>query len=644
LKIWTITAVCILHFGMMILAGQQTTPGPRKPEMADDRILVKFQSSASVFSKQEVHRRNGGQVVHEIPQLGVQVVRIPPAQVFDKIQAYQREASVLYAEPDYMVHTDGTVNDTYFADYQWNLAKVQAASAWDVTKGTSRFSVAILDTGIELSHTDLSSKVVASVNLSGLSATDVDLYGHGTHVAGIVAAATNNAVGVAGIGYETSLMNVKVLGDTGSGSMAAVADGVVWATDHGAKVINMSLGSPYTTSTMEAAVNYAWNKGVVLTAAAGNAADTTPNYPAAYANVIGVAATQMSDQLSPYSSYGSWVSVAAPGGPIFSTYIGNTYVNLGGTSMASPHVAGLAALVFTRVTDTNGNGFVNDEVRACIQNSADDIGVAGIGSGRINAYKAVLCSATGTPGGSISGTVFDSSTKAIVAGATVTTGSKTAVTDSSGRYTISNLAAGSYTLTASAPGYAPAQSNVGVTAGATATANIALASTVTTGIITGRVTDSATGNGITGASVTDGTRTAITDGTGGYTLSNVPQGTCTLTTSAGGYSPASKLISVTAGTTTAANFALTAVATGAITGKVTDASTGASIRAATVTIGNLTTPTDAAGNYQFTNIQVGSYILNASAPGYSSAAQTVTVTSTTVTVTFKLGKKGKGQK
>jgi subtilisin family serine protease len=154
----------------------------------------------------------------------------------------------------------------------------------------------------------------------------------------------------------------------------------------------MSLGAEFGSSTLEDAINYAWGKGVVVVAAAGNNASSTPFYPAAYPNVIAVASTDYNDHLVSSSDYGDWVDVAAPGASIWSTLPNDRYDSRSGTSMASPHVAGLAGLVFTQVVDSNADGRLNDEVRSCIEQNADNIGVAGIGSGRINAYKAVLCS------------------------------------------------------------------------------------------------------------------------------------------------------------------------------------------------------------------------------------------------------------
>ena len=362
-------------------------------------ILVKFKQGTSMAEIGRLNAAHHATVIEVIPQLGVVRLKIPKG--VDEGQAaatFKRNASVQYAEPDYIASALAAPNDPYFSGgFQWDMAKVQASSAWDVTTGSASVVVAILDTGVDLSHPDLQGKVVASVNFSD-SSTVNDLNGHGTHLAGIVGAATNNSQGMAGLGYNTSVMNVKVLGDNGTGGYSWVAEGVVWAADHGATVINLSLGAQFGSSTLEDAINYAWNKGVVVVAAAGNYASSTLFYPAAYPNVIAVASTDINDHLASSSDYGDWVDVAAPGTNIYSTLPLNDplqpggYGLMGGTSIASPHVAGLAALVFTRVVDSNANGRLNDEVRSCIEQNADDIGVAGIGSGRINALRSVQCS------------------------------------------------------------------------------------------------------------------------------------------------------------------------------------------------------------------------------------------------------------
>lgn len=211
-----------------------------------------------------------------------------------------------------------------------------------------------------------------------------DANGHGTHCAGIAAASTNNGIGIAGTAPNASIYAVRVLDASGSGSLNDVADGVVHAADNGAKVISLSLGSTGASSTLEDAVNYAWDKGSVVVAAAGNAGNTVKNYPAAYSNAIAVASTDRNDRKSSFSTYGSWVDVAAPGSDIYSTYPTNTYSSLSGTSMATPHVAGVAGLLASQ-------GKSNSSIRSAIQDSADKI--SGTGNywihGRVNANNAV---------------------------------------------------------------------------------------------------------------------------------------------------------------------------------------------------------------------------------------------------------------
>jgi thermitase len=471
-----IAVLLISSFPAIVFAGPPDNPAPVS-DFSPQQILVKFKPDVSLPEVAEIHRQLGGQVKETIPGIEVQVVMVPKGQVMAKVKAYSANARVAYAEPDFMVQALGTPNDVWFVD-QWGMVRIQAPQAWDVTTGSPSITIAILDTGVDLDHPDLASKIVSNRNFS-TSPTADDVYGHGTHVAGIAAACTNNGIGVAGLGYTSTIMNVKVLGDTGSGYWSWVASGIVWAADHGARIINLSLGGPFGSTTVESAINYAWNKGVVIVAAAGNYGNSAPCYPAYYTNCIAVAATNRLDELAGFSNYGGWVDVAAPGVGIVSTYLSTSnggYSFMSGTSMASPHVAGLAALVFTVVTDSNGNGRLNDEVRAQIQANCDNIGVSGIGSGLINAYKAVTGGGTTPPPstGSIAGKVTDAADNSFISGATVSDGTRTATTDASGQYIIAGVPQGSYTVTASATGYSTSSQGVSVVAGQTATANFAL--------------------------------------------------------------------------------------------------------------------------------------------------------------------------
>ena len=562
-------ALCLFVSGLLVwallawtspAAGLASWPTPGRHVSGE--ILVGFRQGTTLAEIGQLNAALRTTVVGAIPQIRVARVRIPAGADEGQVAAaYQRNPHVQYAELNYVATAVGTVNDPYYLNATlWGLMKVQAPKAWDVTTGSPNVSIAILDTGVDLSHPDLQGKIVSSVNFSS-SATASDMYGHGTHVAGIAAAATNNGVGVAGLGYNSSLMNVKVLGDDGSGSYAAVASGIVWAADHGARVINMSLGGTTASTTLESAVNYAWGKGAVVVAAAGNDASTTPPYPAAYSNAIAVAATNADDTLASFSNRGDWVDISAPGVSIYSTVptgscplcASSGYRYASGTSMASPFVAGLAALVITRVTDANGSGAVNDEVRACIEASADVLTATGAGSGRINALNAVQCS-PGAALGSITGSVADAATGAPLAGATVTAGSVTSSVDATGRYVLRGLAQGTYSVSATATGHMPTSETVAVPPGQTATANFALQPM--TGGIQGVVRDVATGSPITKAEVSAGTTSSYTDSTGAYTLGGLAAGTYTVTANASGYVQDSQPAEVLAGQTVTLDLSL----------------------------------------------------------------------------------------
>ena len=257
---------------------------PSKPqELARGRILVKFKES----TPQDVIDLNLGKynarLAARINRLNVMVLNVPMFQEEAIISAFSKIPNVEFAEPDFVATALATTNDPSLS-LEWGMFKVQAAnstgpSAWDITTGSASVKTAILDTGIDQDHPDLAPKVVANQNFTSSSTVD-DLYGHGTHVGGIAAAITNNSTGVAGLGYNSSLMNVKVLDDTGSGYYSWIANGITWATDNGAKVINMSLGGSSGSSTLQNAVNYAVANGVVVVAAAGNSGNPSRTYQA----------------------------------------------------------------------------------------------------------------------------------------------------------------------------------------------------------------------------------------------------------------------------------------------------------------------------------------------------------------------------
>jgi len=286
----------------------------------------------------------------------------------------------------WLMFQDGLIPSDNSFLHQWGVTKIQAPQAWQIAQGDSGVVVAILDSGIDMDHPDLQGKIVAYANFT-TSDTPDDQLGHGSHVAGIAAASSNNDLGIAGVGYNCSLMNVKVLDDDGKGYSSWVAKGLRWAVDNGADIINMSVVIDTSSRQLESAVNYAWEHGVIVVAAAGNDGDSESVYPAYYSHCIAVAATDSHDSLAGFSNRGDWVDVAAPGVRIYSTLDDGGYGYKSGTSQATPHVAGLAALLYEVVEDANDNGKINDEVRDIIESTCDPMN--GVEWGRINALEAL---------------------------------------------------------------------------------------------------------------------------------------------------------------------------------------------------------------------------------------------------------------
>ena len=373
-----LTVGLILSFKIIFAQAQE------KEEFASDAVLVKFQDTISEKEKDSVLSSVGAKRERRLNKINAERVRVPKSKVKEIVVSLKKNSKIKYAEPDFVAKKVESPNDPYYSS-QWGLPKIKAEGGWDKTHGGDLALVAIADTGIDDSHPDLSGKVIKRANFTWDS--DVDGDGHGTHVAGIVAATTNNSLGVASLGYDSKLISVKVLDNSGSGYYSWIANGIIWAADNGAKVINLSLGGSFDSSTLRDAVNYAWGKGVVIVAAAGNSNNSRALYPAYYSNSIAVAATDSSDNKASFSSYGWWVDLAAPGVSIYSTYKGG-YAYLSGTSMATPFVSALSSLVFA-----NNPAFANSQVRNKIESTAERIARTGTywTYGRIDACAALDC-------------------------------------------------------------------------------------------------------------------------------------------------------------------------------------------------------------------------------------------------------------
>ena len=301
-----------------------------------------------------------------------------------------------YIEANYLYHATATPNDPQY-NKQWNFRNINLEQAWDETKGAG-VTVAVIDTGVSKVPDLKSTKFVKGYDFVNNKDDASDDNGHGTHVAGTIAQSTNNGYGVAGIAYEASIMPLKVLSGSGGGTISDIAEAIKFAADNGADVINMSLGGGGASNMMEEAIKYAHGKGVVVIAAAGNEGRNAASYPARYPDVISVAATNAAGDKASYSNFGAGVDIAAPGGSAESDtgkIIQNTinpstgesvFVGFQGTSMAAPHVAGVAALVRATGVDTP------DEIRDILQQSSrkvEEDHLNHFGSGHLDANAAV---------------------------------------------------------------------------------------------------------------------------------------------------------------------------------------------------------------------------------------------------------------
>lgn len=308
-------------------------------------------------------------------------------------------------------------NDPSYSS-QWGLSMINAASAWSYFSSGSNISVAIVDDAVERTHPDLAANLWINTGDNTINGIDDDgngyvddingydvgsndnnpnppsaAFDHGTHVAGIAGARSNNSTGVASIGFSVKLMCVK--STTSSTSVTNGYDGVVYAAVNNARVINMSWGGSGSSITAQNVIDYAYSQGCVLIAAAGNDDVSTQFYPAAYTGVISVAATTSTDAKASFSNYGSWIDVSAPGNNIFSTTVSSSYGNKSGTSMASPMVAGLAGLMLSL-----NPSLTQADIQNCLLSTADNINamnpgyIGQLGSGRIDANAAMQCIST----------------------------------------------------------------------------------------------------------------------------------------------------------------------------------------------------------------------------------------------------------
>ena len=418
-----IRALAVSSLVALALSAHPSAQVPSSNRAVGAQVLVKFRPGTNAAAKADAHRAAGGRVLNEIVRTGVQLVAVPAGDEPGAIARYQRNPNVLYAErnfvrsvPTPLTHAPGTevVPGDHMFKEQWALhntgqqfycfpwlpemdlcfyvgtpdADIDAPEAWAMSTGTPVI-VAVIDTGIDYTHPDLAANYAGGEDLLTLDGDPMDDHGHGTHVSGTIAAALNNRTGdpadeegVVGVAPNARILAYKVCNATGNCDDFAIERAIALAVIAGAKVINMSLGGPEFSLSMNDAVQDAWSAGLVIVAGAGNDGTTTQFYPAAYDNVISVGAFDEDDRRASFSNFGSWVDISAPGNVIMSSYLmsqcpvstvpGDTgcYTWLSGTSMATPHVSGAAALVWSRPDVTS-----NRQVVDILLNSTDPQGV-----------------------------------------------------------------------------------------------------------------------------------------------------------------------------------------------------------------------------------------------------------------------------
>lgn len=371
----------LLPAGVISAAPARFVPG---------QILVRTRSAATETNLTSTLRRHAAVQRRMLHRQNVRVIQVSEAETEATMEALRRDPNVEFVERDFIAEAALVPNDPAALNgTAWHLPKIQSPLAWNVSAG-SNVVVAVLDSGVNFQHPDLAGNLLPGYDFVWDDNDPSDDFGHGTAVAGAVAAVGNNGIGSAGVAYGSKILPVKVMDSLGFASYSAIADGIRYAVDRGARIINLSIAGSSPSSTLQGAIDYAWRSNVVVVAAAGNYANSTPQYPAACAHVLAVSATTSNDTLAAFSSFGPHLALAAPGENIFSTMrsLSNPYGYGNGTSLASPIVAATAALVASANSKLS-----NDQIATVLEQTTDDLGAAGFdnsfGFGRVNAQRAV---------------------------------------------------------------------------------------------------------------------------------------------------------------------------------------------------------------------------------------------------------------
>jgi thermitase len=351
------------------------------------RLIVKARAGLPGAIRDRLLGGSGARWRGQIPRIGATVVEIPRASLPRVTAALRSSGAFSSVEEDAIATATEMPNDPLFAS-QWGALQINSPEAWNDSSGSPSVLVAVLDTGVDATHPDLDGQLVPGYDFVNDDDTPSDDNGHGTAMTGIIAAKANNSIGIAGIAPASKVLPVKVLDATGSGLYSAIATGIIYAADQGARVINLSLAGTSSSDALQSAVDYARAHDVIVVAAAGNSGQNAPLYPAALAGVVAVAATDQNERSAYFTNYGSWVSLSAPGVNIVTTTRDAGYAGTTGTSPATALTSGAFALLLAANPTMTGPEAV-DRMTA----NAVDLGTAGwdpyFGYGRVDAYAAL---------------------------------------------------------------------------------------------------------------------------------------------------------------------------------------------------------------------------------------------------------------
>jgi subtilisin family serine protease len=368
------------------------TPRERGSGVVADALLVQLRQQMPDLDVAGMISQAGGVEIGRFDEARLRVVSAPASKRAATKAALIADPRVQGVEDDAEISTAVTPSDPMWSR-QWGPRKVRAPEAWDKSRGSGSTVIAIVDTGVDPNHPDLRGRVLRGYDFHNNDANPYDDDGHGTAVATTAAAAGNDGRGVAGMCWRCLVLPVKVLNGNGHGTHSNIAAGIVYATNRGADVINLSIAGLGSTTALGAAINYATRRGVVVVAAAGNAGTSRKTYPAAYDSVVAVAATDGLDRLYTWSNRGSWVTMSAPG-CAYSGKPGGGYWSLCGTSMATPMVAGTAALMKSAAP-----GMARARLVSLLTGTAQRLR-SPVGRGRLDAARAMRAVAGGGSGNS----------------------------------------------------------------------------------------------------------------------------------------------------------------------------------------------------------------------------------------------------